>query len=91
MSGPSVQVNLWTGIGELAGRRFRVASGSDEGFGRYVGNDGTTIGEVAGTVRVERVAADSSISGTIDVRIVDGPPFTRSFVAPWVPTSMRCG
>jgi hypothetical protein len=89
--GSFVQVNLWAGVGALEGKRFRVASGSDDGFGRYVDEDGMTIGQVTGTVRVERVAADSSISGTIDVRLADGPRFTRNFVAPWVATSMRCG
>jgi hypothetical protein len=50
-----------------------------------------TAGDVSGAVRVERVAADSSMSGTIDVTLPDGARFARAFDAPWVASEIRCG
>jgi hypothetical protein len=91
VDGSYVQVHLWSGVGALEGRRFRLATGSADGFGRAVGADGMTAGDVSGAVRVERVAADSSMSGTIDVTLPDGARFARAFDAPWVPSEMRCG
>ncbi len=88
--GPYLQVLLWTGVGELAGRSFRLATDSQDGFARFV-RAGGGEGAVRGSVRITQVGADSSVSGAVDLALDDGSRFARSFVAPWISTQMLCG
>ncbi len=88
---PFLAVSLWTGLGELAGRTFRISTDSSDGFGEYHATRDTRAGPVTGTVVVNGVARDSSIAGAIDVRLSDGSRFVRRFTAAWSPTRTRCG
>ncbi len=88
---PFLTVSVWTGLGELAGRSFRIGQGSNDGFGEYYAIRDAQAGPVTGTIVVIGVARDSSIIGSLDVLLRDGSRFVHQFSAPWRPTRTRCG
>lgn len=88
---PFLTVSLWTGLGNLTGRTFRFARESNDGFGEYVADTDPRAGPVTGTVVVNGVARDSSIIGSIDVRLIDGTRLVREFAARFRPSHTRCG
>ncbi len=84
-------VNVWAGIGEIAGRRYRLANDSNDGSAWYSSADSARNGAASGTVRVFSRAPDSSIVGTVNLRLNDGTRVERDFTATWRPTRMLCG
>lgn len=88
--GPYLQVLLWTGVGELAGKSFRLGRESPDGFARFV-RAGRGEGAGNGSARITQVEADSSVRGTVDLTLDDGSHFARTFVAPWRSAPVLCG
>jgi hypothetical protein len=88
---PSLTLNIWTRLSDLSGKSFRVAQGSNDGFGWFSAENDPRDGAVSGTVTVSTIAPDSSIIGAVNVTLIDGSRVAREFVAPWRPTPTRCG
>lgn len=88
---PYVAINIWTGLRDLSGHPYRLAQNSNDGFGTYNADRDGPAGKVTGTVVITGVAPDSSVLGTVDVRLSDGTRFLRDFKAPWRPTRTFCG
>jgi hypothetical protein len=88
---PLLSLSIWTGIGSIAGRTFRFLANSEDGYASFSTTDVARDGAVTGKLRVHGIANDSSIIGTMDVRLADGTRVERDFTAPWRPTRTRCG
>lgn len=91
---PAINLFLWRGIGDIAGRSFRMEPNSNDGFASQVWLPATppTIFEsLTGTVEIRRVEPDSTIVGFVDVRFTDGTRFARSFSARWQSVRTVCG
>jgi hypothetical protein len=97
MGGPRPAINLfiWRGIGDIAGRSFRLEQNSNDGFATRVWLPATPrpiLESLTGTVDIRRVEPDSTIVGFLDVRFTDGTRFARTFSARWRPTpGFACG
>jgi hypothetical protein len=88
---PYLTLSIWTGLGDLPGKTFSFAAASPDGFGAYFGEDTTKTETVTGTVHIDRIARDSSITATLNIRLADGSRIVRTFIAPWQATRMLCG
>jgi hypothetical protein len=88
---PLLTLGIWTSVGNLVGRSFQFAAGSNDGYASYSSDDSSRDGVATGTVRILAVTRDSSIVGTLKLRLIDGTRVEREFTAPWVPTRTRCG
>jgi hypothetical protein len=91
VSEPYLSLNIWSPVGSLSGRTFRLAQNSSDGFAAFYADDDRRTGLASGTVRVTDVGADSSIIGRVDVTLKDGTRVARVFIAPWRRTTGFCG
>ena len=88
---PWLSLRIWSGVGELAGRTFVIGGTERNGYGEYVSTREAESGPVVGSVRIVRVAADSTLSGVYDVVLKDGTRRTAEFTAVWRSSRTRCG
>lgn len=88
---PFVTVSIWKPLGDLPGNTFRLATGSEDGYGAFYAEGSRRAGAVTGTVSIYRVARDSSVTGFVDLLLIDGSRIRQEFSAPWTPTRTRCG
>ena len=90
-TGPYVAVNVWEPLGALAGQSLSVASGASLGFGVYYKTAGINEGASEGTLTVTSVAADSTVTGIVDLTFPTSGHVSGPFTAKWIPRTFLCG
>lgn len=88
---PFVTVSIWKPLGDLPGKTFRLATGSGDGYGVYSAEGSRRAGAVTGTVTIYRVARDSTVTGILNVLLIDGSRIRQEFAASWIETRVLCG
>jgi hypothetical protein len=87
----TLEIRLWSDVLSVAARSYRIADNSDDGVGYFGAALSSGEGAVIGTVTIDRVRADSTVIGSVDVRLSDGRRLQRPFEAPWRLNRTRCG
>ena len=90
-SRPYVSFFVWQEPGALAGRTWVLTGGRDGGAVRQPA-DGDYEVVQRGTATVRRVAADTTIEGTVDLEFPSGARVRQAFRAAWRPSpGLLCG
>jgi len=87
---PRVQVYLWHGLDDLAGRSWAVGGSSQDGTADYWDGTGAST-PLQGTVRVTSVQSDSTVEGDVDLSSTAAFRVQGSFRATWVSRALMCG
>jgi hypothetical protein len=88
---PLVAVRLYRASSELQGRAFSWSGSSAEGWGGRCDASGTCEEAVFTSVRFRDNAADTVLTGTLELRFRDGTSASGGFDATWKSTGLVCG
>jgi hypothetical protein len=89
---PGVQVSIWQPLPALPGRTWHITpDGTGQGSGARwrAGPDDPVPAD--GTVTVETVSADQTVTGRLDLRFADDTRLRQAFHAAWVERVILCG
>ena len=88
---PYLRVSLWKDLGQLAGHTWEWPRDEQAGAASLCRTQEACEAATTGVVRLERVGADSLITGRLRLGFADQPPLAGRFAAVWRPRAAICG
>jgi hypothetical protein len=88
---PRIEIGIYQDVSELPGRSFSLDGSTAEGWAGRCPAEGACETAASAVVTFGRAAADTLLSGTVQLRFTDGSTVSGGFEAAWRRTQQFCG
>ncbi|HEX5634583.1 MAG TPA: hypothetical protein VFX50_15180 [Gemmatimonadales bacterium] len=88
---PRIEIGIYKDVSELQGRSFSLGKSTADGWAGRCPAQGTCETAESADVTFRRSAADTLLSGTVQLRFPDGTTVSGGFHAEWRRTQQLCG